>query len=203
MHNGIPYDDVVICYKNGDWYYGFTTNWKRHGRGCQIYKDKSRYFGNWVNGRPQGQGKFVSGNKKNQYSGGWHDGKYHGYGILSMQTPLLKYSGGWNMNKRSGQGQEICGKSAHGYTGNWENDKRNGQGFETDERGFKYTGTFKDDDFIYGTIEFPNNPTDPCPYPGATYTGEAREYTMHGYGKMLYADGSSRQGFWHLGMPIK
>ncbi|ABI69569.1 hypothetical protein [Syntrophomonas wolfei] len=203
ISDGVPYDNVGIFYQNGDKYFGSIKNWKRHGKGYHIYKDKTSYFGDWVNDRPQGQGKFVTGDKNLEYSGGWHDGKYHGYGILTMQAPLYQYSGGWNMDEKSGQGQVVRGKSACGYVGNWENNKRNGPGFETDEWGFKYTGDFKDDEFVFGTIEFPDNPADYGPYAGGTYTGEAREYNMHGYGEIVYADGSSRKGLWRSGIPVK
>ena len=59
-----------------------------------IYADKSEYYGQWNNGKKEGEGMFIYPNK-DIYSGYWLNGKKHGQGTYVFNATGMKYIGKW------------------------------------------------------------------------------------------------------------
>ena len=122
-----------------------------HGVGVYVKAD-SKYFGDFKNNKPNGEGLFLYGGGQS-YEGSFKDGELHGKGVM-IYTDGRRYEGDYKNNKRNGYGVMIYqdgGKysEASRYEGNWVDDKRNGQGvmiYLNDSRRLK--GEFKDDIFI-------------------------------------------------------
>ena len=74
MKSYIKYGDD--SYYLGEWQ---IKSEKRHGRGIQLWKDKSKYYGQWKNDKPNGFGKFELSDG-DYYIGEWLDGKANGKG---------------------------------------------------------------------------------------------------------------------------
>ena len=72
----------IITYK------GDLRNGKKHGRGVQIYADKSRYEGTWKNDMAHGYGKLEFANG-DVYEGTWLNDKAHGNGTYKHASGLV------------------------------------------------------------------------------------------------------------------
>ena len=53
---GSPADKMTVIYPNGDMYFGFLVNNKRHGQGFLSFSDGSKYQGNFEEGKITGYG---------------------------------------------------------------------------------------------------------------------------------------------------
>ena len=52
-------------------------NDRKHGRGCEVLPDGAIYYGGFINGKPEGLGKFTWPNGET-YDGEWLTGLKHG-----------------------------------------------------------------------------------------------------------------------------
>ena len=68
-------------------------------KGKFIYQDGSIYFGDLVNGRPEGQGTVHYANG-DQYTGGWKDNVPHGEGEFYWAAKKQRGRALWNKGKR-------------------------------------------------------------------------------------------------------
>lgn len=105
-------------------YEGQVRDGKRHGYGTMVYRDGSRYTGNWVEGKRHGLGIMVY-NDGSIYGGDWIDDKRHGKGIIISRNNE-SYSGTWVNDKKEGQGISI--EFGRTYEGSWMNDVWHGRG---------------------------------------------------------------------------
>lgn len=153
-------------------------------KGDNIYK--GTYFGDSLNGVPDGNGKFIGIDFKGNtftYTGEFKSGLLCGTG-LSQETysddelSEVIYDGEWSDNNYNGNGKETC-NYANGdvkvYEGNWIDGKLNGKG--------TFKGTYIDDDVAE-----------------ATYEGEWENGVAHGQGVhvIYYSNGDvvEREGEW-------
>ena len=145
-----------------------------NGQGTQDYdQGKSKYVGEFKNGKRHGQGTFT-----------WIDGS--------------KYVGEFKKGKRHGQGTRTwsacyrpCGKNEKEYVGEFKGGLAHGQGTETYENGYKYVGGFFRGEWRgQGTLTLPD---------GYKYVGEFLYSNFHGQGTETSADGTIRKGIWRKG----
>jgi len=80
----------------------------------------SKYVGEWMNGKPHGQGTYTWTDGHTKYIGQWKDDKRHGQGILVWLSGAI-------------------------YVGEFQNDNKHGQGIYTWPDGDNYVGEWKDD----------------------------------------------------------
>ncbi|CAE7611247.1 RSPH10B [Symbiodinium natans] len=94
---------------------------------------KTRYDGQWLDGKRHGQGKLTySSDTTSYYDGGWQAGQKHGHGKQLWPSGNC-YEGEWKLGKMSGQGTMIWrnGTSAEVYTGEWVDNCPHGEGTHT------------------------------------------------------------------------
>jgi hypothetical protein len=73
----------------------------KNGKGFIEYSNKSRYFGDFVNDKPHGQGMLEYGNE--YYIGDFENGMMDGDGLWKNEKGE-KYVGKWKNNKAHGYG---------------------------------------------------------------------------------------------------
>lgn len=100
----------------------------------EFVTENSSYKGNWVNGKPEGEGEssIVEGEVTRTYSGSWSDGKPDGSGVIkeTAQGITRTYTGEVINGKKNGTGELVINRSGFitKYTGDFVNDKGTGQG---------------------------------------------------------------------------
>ena len=62
------------------------------------------YFGEWTDGKANGQGVFVD-TKGSMYDGEWRNDQQHGYGMESWMYNNIRYLGNFKNGKKSGTGR--------------------------------------------------------------------------------------------------
>ena len=81
-----------------------------HGHGVYTYKGGSKYVGDWINGKQEGQGRMeyvISGQENpSVYIGEWKDGKRDGKGVYYYSNGNV-YDGSWKENLRHGIGRLV------------------------------------------------------------------------------------------------
>lgn len=123
------------------------------GKGILIYKDKSRYEGEFNQGlngsvevlSPEGFGKmtYPKGSKKKSYEGQWKDGVFDGKGKV-VWADGHTYKGDWQKGKYHGKGVYIW-PSGSRYEGEFKNDYFNGKGVRIWPNGDRYEGEWLND----------------------------------------------------------
>ena len=64
-----------------------------------MYGDKTRYEGEWRDGRKHGQGKEKESKLGSVYEGEWFDGRKQGKGcVMTSDKPPLYFRGEWKNN---------------------------------------------------------------------------------------------------------
>ena len=78
-----------------------------HGKGIIYYKNGTiMYDGNFVNGKYEGDGKYIYENGE-YYIGQFLNGLKHGKGIVYYKNGTIKYDGNFVNNKFEGYGKFI------------------------------------------------------------------------------------------------
>ena len=110
-------------------YTGEWRNYKKHGRGTQIWADGRKYEGDWDHNNPNGRGTFTWPNG-DRYEGEFRMNKRHGRGTLSCADGSC-YAGDWYHDMKHG----VCGThtwpDGRRYEGGWCKDKQQGHGIYT------------------------------------------------------------------------
>jgi hypothetical protein len=118
-----PSSERVVKY-TGEW-----RNYKKHGRGTQIWADGRKYEGDWDHDNPNGRGTFTWPNG-DRYKGEFRMNQRHGRGTLSCADGSF-YAGDWYHDMKHG----VCGThtwpDGRRYEGGWCKDKQQGHGIYT------------------------------------------------------------------------
>lgn len=157
----------------------------QNGPGIFAYPDGSKYDGNFLNGKFEGEGTFYFANG-DVYSGEFRENYPDGKGTRVLRDSTRE-SGDWRQG-------EFLGKSLveMGRTGCIEGDCTDGQGvFVYKEGSAKYSGQFKDGmPHGYGTCVYAN---------GDVYAGNWIEGAFEGPGTLTLRDKTEVDGYWKAG----
>ena len=96
---------------------GLTASFpgQRHGKGVMIYRDQSRYRGEWRRDLQHGSGTMTYSDRS-VYEGEWKRGLRHGWGEYKDLTKSISYSGQWEYNLPHGEGElRIKNKNENYY----------------------------------------------------------------------------------------
>ncbi len=171
--------------------YGQLT-WYLHGK-----KTENVYIGNMMNGRPEGDGKYVIDNHfmKIIYEGKFRNGEiYYGRKLNIDRKDTSIYIGAIKNWEANGQGVKHMSEDAQ-FKGEFENGYfKNGiytfihEGYTIESNDWKYflprSGKARWND---GTI----------------YIGEIKNFQPNGKGTMIYPDGTTVTGIWKNSKLIK
>jgi hypothetical protein len=177
--------------KQSEKYFGEWKNGKRNGQGTFTFTDGRKFFGEWKDGKRNGQGIMIyPGGTK--YVGEFKDNAFHGQGTLT-HFDGEKSVGEWNDGFRNGQGIDYYSDGSPKYVGEWKDGSRNGQGIYTFPDGTKYIGEFKHGvKHGHGTYTFPD---------GGKYVGEWKDDKYNGQGTRTSSNGAVLQaGRWVNGI---
>lgn len=170
------------------------------GYGTQLTSE-SIYKGEWKKGLYNGQGQIWLVESDISYQGAFLNGYYSGFGIWQNRDNYGRniYHGNLEFNLSQGNGTIIWGNGTQ-YTGSWDKDWFHGQGKfsyseeepgsdgEKSESGNWNHGLLEDTD---ARIEY---------FDGRVYVGGYSQYSFHGPGLMINADGSSIRGNYSYGI---
>ena len=137
--------DVNLIPEKKHIFIGIKNSNLKQGLGLEIFKNfNSFFFGQFINGKRWGFGKYVINNENNNYIyKGEINGPYaNGYGILINNEILMKYEGDWKNSLKDGIGIETYKNNF--YQGEFVNGKRNGLGQYFWEKDVFYSGEWKD-----------------------------------------------------------
>ncbi|EGR34556.1 hypothetical protein IMG5_007480, partial [Ichthyophthirius multifiliis] len=91
--------------QNMEGYYLYQNKKLNKKRGYEKFQNGSYYEGQYINGKPEGIGRYTSYNKET-YDGQWVNGMKHGNGIWRGNNKD-SYVGEWKYGKADGQGVHI------------------------------------------------------------------------------------------------
>ena len=206
---GITYCEVI---DNGDLYYGeWDISGNKHGRGIQLWADRSKYIGYWINNKANKKGKLIH-KDGDIYDGEWLDDKAEGYGVYS-HIDGAKYEGYWKDDRQEGKGKEVW-PDGNSYEGDYVAGNKQGIGKFIWSDGSVYEGEFMNNNIegkgkyiwpdkrIYqGTWK--NNQMDGTgkfTWPdGRIYEGGYKNDKKDGYGVFKWPNGREYRGYWKIG----
>lgn len=170
-------------------------NEKFTGHGVHAYEDGSEYSGDFVQGRPEGNGKMTFSNQ-DIYDGKWKNGKMHGKGEyrrfnLAKDKYVESYIGDFADGIIQGVGR-MQYENRTVYDGQWQNGKRTGLGTLWISPNEYFHGLWKFDEPIRGIKHFEN---------GDWYEGTFKNGKFHGYGHYFYSSGVLFDGEFENGSP--
>ena len=175
------------------------------------------YEGEWIDGKPNGEGELLFKSGNGGYIGSFKDGGFHGFGTLYVDNGY-KYIGDWKFDKKNGYGREIF-PNGNMYIGEWKDDIANGVGIKVDKNsGRTYSGTWKngkrhgvgaqvndsaegrtiisgtfEDDFLHGYSVI-------LRADGVKYIGQMNKGNQHGAGIFYNKSGNVDVGLWEHGV---
>jgi hypothetical protein len=165
----------------------YTERLSYRGEARLEWPDGRSYQGDWVNGRPHGEG-MESLPDGTRYRGQWHQGQRHGHGELE-QADGARYVGDFVNGVREGRGT-LTGDDGV-YRGEWAADVPDGKGVFEAADGARYEGDWRlAQRFGYGAYATRD---------GSRYRGDWAYDQPHGFGRLEDADGASYEGEWQQG----
>lgn len=125
--------------------------------GTFTFKDNSKYIGEFVGDKRNGQGKYYDKNGTLKFEGRFRNSKPINNSTKGKKTyEIGVYEGEFVNGLADGYGVFTM-KDGSIYKGTFKNDKAHGFGVMTAPNGMKYEGQFKDDKFNgYGTLTNPD-----------------------------------------------
>ena len=185
---------------------------ERHGRGVQVWSDRTTYLGMWKEDKISGLGKMILNNGE-YYEGDFVDDKAEGYGIY-VNNKGCEYVGSWKDNLMNGIGKMKWKNNNEEYEGEFLKGRMNGNGKYTFKDGSVYIGEFIDDKIQgKGIKTWPNNMMYQGEFKDGKFEGngeftwpDGRKYIGHyvddkknGYGEFTWANGKKYKGTWKDG----
>lgn len=199
FYKGMMHGRGSYTWADGVVYEGDFTNNEIMGKGLYRWPDSSTYEGEVSNGKRHGHGTFRCMASPASYTGQWNMGQRHGTGIIRYDTDGLSfYEGDWVNNKRHGYGVRRY-RSGNVYEGEWANNNRHGQGImRWVDLNQTYNGQWENGvqnghgEHTWYIRRLPGSQ-----YPMRNqYIGDFLYGKRHGYGVILYANGSKYEGDW-------
>ena len=126
----------------------------RNGFGIKIWRDSSKYMGDWTAGKMTGYGEMRWADGR-RYVGDWHDNRCHGKGVLTYKDGR-QYVGEYKKDKMHGKGVYEWSEGAR-YIGHYREHRKHGRGIMTWKTGGRYDGQYVDDKMTgYGRFWAPS-----------------------------------------------
>ena len=174
-------DNNKIEYENGNYYIGEDINGIPNGKGILYYKNGNiAYEGNFINGKWEGQGKYIWENG-NYYIGQFKNDLKHGKGIMYYKNGNIAYDGDFINGKFEGYGKYYW-KDGDLYIGQFKNDLKHGKGIIYYKNGkIAYEGDFTNGKFEGNGKYIDENDN--------YYIGQFKEGKRHGKGIEYYKNG--------------
>lgn len=164
----------------------------KNGFGTMVFTSKSRYTGEFKQGKMHGKGIFYYSNQ-GKYIGEWQSGIRQGEGKW-IQSNGNVYSGNFQQDKPVGQGT-MNFKNGDRYTGNWTNELPNGKGTYYYAHGERYEGNFVNGKYQGQGLYFYKD--------GSVYNGEWKNGKREGKGELKKLDGKIINGEWAGDISLK
>jgi hypothetical protein len=136
LHRYLPNDKGKMYYINGDVYYGYWLDGKRHGKGTLTYWEMHTTYkvlkGNWEEDSMAGH-CFLEMKNGDTYHGDFYDNQYNGTGVLTYACPnesnfwWKEYTGNFSNGVFSLTGKMLY-SNGDLYSGEWKNGNIEGEG---------------------------------------------------------------------------
>ena len=126
---------------DGNLYIGLFLNSSLNGKGEKHGKNNEKYFGDFINGIPEGKGKEI--NDLYEYEGEFKKGKKNGRGKIIYKDTGDWYDGNFLNNNFNGEGHYYWKKNGYEYIGNYVNGIIQGKGVYKYGEKATYKGEFK------------------------------------------------------------
>lgn len=133
LNNGQPQVTITGNFRDGN---------LESGRASLAWPDGSKYDGEQVGGKFEGQGVFVSA-QHDRLDGQWKAGALSGHAVVAWANGN-RYEGEWANGKAEGHGVETWANGDR-YDGHWQDGKAQGRGVQTWANGQNYDGEWRDD----------------------------------------------------------
>ena len=170
----------------GDYFEGDIFN-ARGGKGIWVGPNGDRYHGDFVSGKPNGNGLFNFAGGE-QYQGQVSDGLPNGRGTYVWPNGN-RYDGDFQYGKMTGQGEIRLANGDH-YVGGFVDGVFTGRGSLMFADGSKYDG-----DFVNGVYQGSGTYSSG----GSVYQGEFVNGQFHGSGSLTHANGERFVGTFAYG----
>ncbi|KAL3131311.1 hypothetical protein ABBQ38_000603 [Trebouxia sp. C0009 RCD-2024] len=175
-------------FAGGDRYIGQWENGLPEGEGKYVWTDQSTYEGGWKKGMKDGLGTYWWPTGAS-YKGEWADGSMHGVGTFESPDGT-RYQGGWAHDLKQGLGKKWF-PNGDTYEGLWKAGKPDGPGRYKWRNKNDYDGEWRAGRMHgQGTLRWAS---------GERYDGEWVEGEEHGLGVFTWCDGTTYDGFWLFG----
>lgn len=180
----------------------------RNGFYKVSYSDGSYYEGNFVNGKKQGQGTFVTA-KGIKYVGDFADNQITGQEVVTYPNGDC-YEGAMVRGYRDGSGKYTFASGEY-YDGMWSEGKRHGYGVTYYANGNVYEGCYVNGlrQDSQGKLTYSNGVVYEGEFNNDKMTGQATKYysdgiyrgsfvdgKRSGYGQFIWESGSVYDGYW-------
>lgn len=183
-----------------------TLTWFLRGR-----KTKNVFEGQMVNGKPEGNGKYVFSDGT-ELIGEFKEGYfYKGTKTEKLGKTIYEYKGYFKNNEIVGKG-ELTVKGDYHYFGEFENGVENGKGIQKLSFGDSFEGEFENGYYKEGIYKFSSGRIiegkfeEFEPYYGtifyedsSKYVGEIKNQELHRQGTLYTSDGFVLKGNWVKG----
>lgn len=173
-----------VTYKDGSKYYGDFLNGKFDGQGTLEYPGGKTYEGEWERGEENGAG-ILKDKDRVIYDGEWKNGKFNGRGVFYYEDGS-RYEGAFASGQFNGKGTLTYPDGRINYTGNWVDGHEAGFGKYYFEDGSTYEGMFKNGKFEgkgkYNSVK------------GYSYDGDWADEKFNGKGILTFSDGRKYEG---------
>jgi hypothetical protein len=155
----------------------------RNGFGIKVWRDSSKYMGEWVNGKMTGYGEMRWADGR-RYAGEWHSNRCNGHGVLTYKDGR-QYVGEYKNDKMHGKGVYEWSEGAR-YAGQYREHRKHGRGIMTWKTGGRYEGLYAEDKMTgHGMMTWAD---------GRKYEGEWSEGRCTGLGTTTFKSGSRYVG---------
>lgn len=163
-----------------------------HGEGRFVYTNGDKYLGNWAKGKKEGSGKYIFKNGIH-YQGHFKNDFFDGQGTMYFKDQS-KYVGYWKQGKRDGSGT-LTLANGEKISGTWSKGQYQA---EWDQLGFSgFEGILNDCNIIYchntdGKYQYQD---------GKKYLGNFKNGVPSGVGTVYFPNGDLYEGHWQLNQP--
>lgn len=174
-----------VSYTDGSYYEGNFVNGKKQGKGTFVTAIGTKYVGDFVENQITGQ-EAVTYTNGDYYEGAMVRGVRDGNGQYTFASGEY-YNGKWSAGKRHGYGVNYYA-NGNVYEGSYANGLRqDSEGKLTYSNGVVYQGEFNNDKMTGQATKY---------YSNGIYRGSFVDGKRSGYGQYIWESGNQYDGYW-------